>query len=529
MRRWNGWGEHDQEYPLDEVARSFLRERLGPGVPGPEAPLDAVLAGIPAPRISIGGFHADPELRLRHARGQSYRDWLALKFGRIGPVADLVALPSTLAELESALALAMQAGASVIPWGGGTSVAGHLDVPRDGGPVVNLSLERLNRLTDFDAVSRLARFGAGTPGPQVEAQLRDRGFLLGHYPQSYEYSTVGGWVATRSSGQQSLRYGRIEQLFAGGTLVTPRGTMSVGGAPASSAGPDLREFVLGSEGRLGILGEATLRVRPIPEREDFNAVFFPTWDLGVEAMRHLAQADLQLSMLRLSNEIETETQLSLSGHDKAVVWLKRYLKLRGSGARPVMMVIGFTGLNREVLRTRREALTLCKASRGVHAGRTIGQGWARNRFRGPYLRNALWAAGYGVDTAETCVNWPQASALMRAIQASACAAFAADDEKVHAFTHLSHVYRQGCSIYSTFVFRVAGDYDTDLARWRRLKSSVSEAIHAHGGTISHQHGVGTDHAPYLEAEKTALGVNMIRAVARELDPQGIMNPGKLFA
>lgn len=529
MRRWNGWGEHDQEYPLDAVARGFLRDRLGPGTAVPQATLESVLSALPAPRIACAGFDASPESRLRHARGQSYRDWLALKYGRIGPVADAVALPSTLAEVEAALALATQAGALIIPWGGGTSVAGHLDVPEPGPPLVNLSLERLNRLTDFDATSQLARFGAGTPGPQVEAQLRGRGFMLGHFPQSYEYSTVGGWVVTRSSGQQSLRYGRIEQLFAGGTLLTPRGTMSVGGAPASSAGPDLREFVLGSEGRLGILGEASLRVRPIPEREDFHAVFFPTWHLGVEAIRQLTQADLPLSMLRLSNEIETETQLTLSGHDKAIAWLKRYLKLRGSGARPVMMVVGFTGLNREVLRARREALTLCKASRGVHAGRMIGQGWAKNRFRGPYLRNALWDAGYGADTVETCINWPQATALMRAIETNACEAFAADNEKVHAFTHLSHVYRQGCSIYSTFVFRAAGDYDADLARWRRLKSRVSETIVAHGGTISHQHGVGTDHAPYLPAEKGALGMDLIRAVARELDPLGCMNPGKLFA
>lgn len=529
MRRWNGWGEDGLDFPLDARALSFLNDRIGMGTPGRETMLDSVLARIPESRIQESGFDSSPESRLRHARGQSYRDWLALKYGRIGPVADAVAMPTTHAEVEAALRAAAARGAKVVPWGGGTSVVGHLDVPDAEQPVVNISLERMNRLLGLDEDSLLARFGAGTPGPQVEAQLRGSGYLLGHFPQSYDYSTVGGWVVTRSSGQQSLRYGRIENLFAGGRLVSPRGTLEIGGVPASSAGPDLREFVLGSEGRLGVLSEAVMRVRRVPEREDFHAVFFPGWELGVEAMRKLVQSDIPLSMLRLSNETETETQLTLAGHDKAILWLKRYLKLRGSGVRPVMMVMGLTGLNREVLRCRREALTVCKQSRGVHAGRMIGQGWAKNRFKGPYLRNSLWQHGYGVDTVETCINWPQGTALMRAIEQTATDALAADDERVHAFTHLSHVYRQGCSIYSTFVFRCAGDADTDLARWARLKARVSETIVAHGGTISHQHGVGTDHAPYLAAEKGALGMDLLRACAREMDPTAMMNPGKLFA
>ena len=178
---------------------------------------------------------------------------------------------------------------------------------------------------------------------------------------------------------------------------------------------------------------------------------------------------------------------------------------------------------------RRDALAIARRFRGVHVGKSIGKGWAKNRFRGPLLRNALWDLGYAADTVETCVNWPKATALMRAIEQTARDALAADNERVHAFTHLSHIYRQGCSIYSTFVFRSAGDADADLDRWRRLKARVSETIVAHGGTISHQHGVGVDHAPYLPAEKGALGMDLIRAMAREFDPDGMMNPGKLFA
>jgi alkyldihydroxyacetonephosphate synthase len=527
MRSWNGWGEEGREDRLDDGARAFLLQAVGAGVPTPDVTLQQALAAVPAARLPAGApFDTTPELRLRHAGGQSFPDWIGRRFGRFGAPADGVALPASHDETAQALAEAQKLGAVVIPYGGGTSVVGQLRVPATDRPVVNISLQRMNRLLDIDRTSQLARFGAGTPGPQIEAQLGQQGCLLGHFPQSYEYSTLGGWIATRSSGQQQLRYGRIEQLFAGGRLVTPRGELKVGGY---GAGPDLRELVLGSEGRLGLLTEVAVRVRQLPEREDFHAVFFPTWELGLEAVRQMVQSDLPLSMLRLSNPVETETQLVLAGHDKVIAWLKRYLRLRGSGLKPVLLMIGFTGLNREVLRMRREALGIAKYARGVHAGKAMGNAWASRRFYGPHLRNALWREGYAADTVETAVNWPLATATMQAIEDAARIALQGEGERVHTFTHLSHIYRQGCSIYSTFVFRAAADHEQNLQRWTRLKSAVSEAIIRSGGTISHQHGVGTDHAPYLEAEKGTLGMDLIRSAARELDPQGLMNPGKLFA
>lgn len=528
MRRWNGWGETNEHNPLNAEARAFLRERVGEGVANQDASRESVLLQLPASRIEINGFSGDAASRLDHARGQSYNDWLALRYGRIGPVADAVALPRTAQDAEAALNDALKAGAIVIPYGGGTSVVGHLDAPACDRPVVNISLKHLTRLKSVDAHNSLATFEAGTPGPMVEAQLKSQGWLLGHFPQSYEYSTVGGWVVTRSSGQQSLRYGRIEQMFHAARLATPRGVLQVGGQPASSAGPDLREALMGSEGRLGLVTEATVRIRPLPSHEDFHAVFFSTWDAAVEAVRALAQSDLQLSMLRLSNEVETETQLALAGHEKLITWLRRYLKIRKVGDRPVMLLIGTTGSHREVLRLKREALSIAKQHKGVNTGRAIGKGWAKNRFKGPYLRNSLWEAGYGADTVETCVSWSQATATMRAIEAAAHKVFAEFGERAHCFTHLSHVYRSGCSVYSTFVFRAGGDYERDLHRWKVLKAAVSEAIVSHGGTISHQHGVGRDHAPYLVHEKGALGIDLIRAMAREFDPLGLMNPGKLF-
>lgn len=530
MRRWNGWGDEAEDHPLTDDARRFLEARVGPGQPRPDATLDEALARIPASRLpATSAFGTDARERLLHARGQSFPDWIALRSGAIGPVADGVATPASHEEAAAALAEAQRLGAIVVPYGGGTSVVGHLQVPAGDRPVVNISLERMNRLLDVDATNQLARLGAGTPGPLVEAQLARYGFLLGHFPQSYQYSTVGGWVVTRSSGQQSYRYGRIEQLFAGGRLATPRGDWRVGGHPASSAGPDLREVVLGSEGRLGLLTEVTLRLRRLPAVESFHAVFFLSWAAGLDAVRSMVQADRPLSMLRLSNEVETDTQLQLAGHPQLIRWLQRYLGMRGIGAGQCLLMLGVTGSLADTQRQRREALALAKRHGGVHVGKSIGKGWARNRFRGPYLRNSLWTAGYAADTVETAIPWTQATPLMRAIEAAAHESLAADNERVHAFTHLSHVYRQGCSIYSTFVFRASGTPEADLERWRRLKARVSETIVAQGGTISHQHGVGTDHAPYLPAEKGEAGMALIRAMAREFDPEGLMNPGKLFA
>jgi alkyldihydroxyacetonephosphate synthase len=212
-----------------------------------------------------------------------------------------------------------------------------------------------------------------------------------------------------------------------------------------------------------------------------------------------------------------------------VRWLERYLRLRGAGAGKVMLLVGATGTARDVRRALGAALATARAHRGVHAGARPGAGWVKNRFRSAYLRNSLWDAGYAVDTMETCLNWPAVTAYMRAVEQAAREVFERDGERVHAYTHLSHVYRQGCSVYSTFVWRLCGDPDRELERWGRFKQAVSGAIVKHGGTISHQHGVGADHAPYLAAEKGAAGMDLLRAIAREFDPEGLLNPGKLIS
>jgi alkyldihydroxyacetonephosphate synthase len=527
MRRWNGWGDDTINYPLSGGALAFLRVTLGPAAPPRDATLAETLAMVPPSRLADGnGLLRDPLERLRHARGQSLPDWIALRSGRVAAFPDAVAYPANPAEAARLLAYAAAVDAVVIPYGGGTSVVGHINPQPGQRPVLTINMRRMNQLSRLDTVSRLATFGAGVTGPELEAQLRARGFTLGHFPQSFEYSTLGGWVVTRSSGQQSLSYGRIENLFAGGVLVAPAGELRLPPFPASAAGPDLRQLVLGSEGRLGLLTEATVRVSPLPAHEEFHAVFFPDFAAGTTAVRRLAQARLPLSLLRLSTTNETRTTLALAGHERLISLLETMLGVRGAGGEKSMLLCGFTGDSAAVRDTRRATLDVTKEHGGIHVGRRFGEQWMAGRFHTPYLRNTLWELGYAVDTLETATTWENVASLVDRIEAAL--RDATGDGRIHVFTHLSHVYPQGASIYTTYLFRAGADPEETLARWQAMKGAASRAIVAAGGTISHQHGVGRDHAPYLAGEKGKLGMAALARVAATFDPAGRMNPGALF-
>lgn len=530
MRRWNGWGDSTVDYPVPATGAELLAAWVGPGQPPRDVRFEQVVAGVPATRLPAHRLvDTDPAARVRHARGQSLPDWIALRSGRIPAFPDGVARPSTPQEVQELITYARDAGVRLIPYGGGTSVVGHINPLPGHAPVLTVNLRRLNSLLHFDATSQLATFGAGISGPELEAQLRARGFTLGHFPQSFELSTLGGWIVTRSSGQQSLRYGRIEQLFAGGTVCTPAGQLILPPLPASAAGPDLRELILGSEGRAGILTDAVVRVTPLPAREDFHAVFFPSFEQGQTAVRTIVQARLPLSMLRLSTAVETTTTLALAGHERLIGVLEQLLALRGVSEGKCMLLLGFTGSNDMVKAMRHAALEITSQHGGVHVGRQFGRQWHKSRFHTPYLRNTLWERGYAVDTLETAVAWSSVDDTIAAIESALRAALEPAGEQVHVFTHLSHVYPYGASVYTTYLFRIAANPDETLRRWQTLKAAASEAVVAAGGTISHQHGVGTDHMPYLEAEKGALGTAVLGDALRRFDPYGIMNPGKLVA
>jgi alkyldihydroxyacetonephosphate synthase len=529
MRRWNGWGDDTVLYPLAPADEGFLVEHIGAGRTVRGANLQDVVARIPDSRLPDHTLiTTDPEQRLRHACGQSLPDWIALRTGNINSFPDGVAYPENDSEVAALIQFAGECGARLIPYGGGTSVVGHINPLAGEQPVLTVNMRRMNRLRDFNKQDLLATFGAGVSGPELEAQLRARGCTLGHYPQSFEYSTLGGWIATRSKGQQALLYGPIEDLYAGGLLITPVGKLALSPHPGSAAGPDLRQLVLGSEGRIGFITEAAVRVSILPEVEEFHGVFFPDYFSGQTAVREMVQAGLPLSMLRLSTPVETETTLVMAGHERAIGLLGRFLSLRGISDERSLLLVAFSGNERIVSAARKETFSIVGSNDGIHVGKQFGNQWRKSRFRSPYLRNTLWEKGYAVDTLETAVPWHRVDETVPQIESAIRDAMAPAGERVHVFSHISHLYSSGASVYVTYIFRLADDAAESLARWERMKTAASKIIVACGGTISHQHGVGLDHKPYLAAEKGKLGMDLMIDALRRADPRGVMNPRKLI-
>lgn len=537
MKRWNGWGDekNNLSFDLTKTSQAYIENILGKSTPLPEISLADAIAKVPhsrAPKHQL--IKTDAEIRLRYCRGQSIPDWLATHSGDFDAFPDGVALPKTTAEVQMLLQFAKQENLIVIPYGGGTSVCGHINPEKSERPVITIALTKMNKLIALDKDSQLATFGAGTLGPDVEKQLAEHGYTLGHFPQSWELSTIGGWVASRSSGQQSLRYGRIEKMFAGGNIETLQGSLDIPTFPASSAGPDVREMILGSEGRLGIITQVKVRITKLPEQENFYVAFFPNWQIGMQATREIVQHGVQLSMMRLSNEIETASHLKLAGHDTAVKYLEKYLHLRGvtknnttGKSEKTMFTFGITGSKAQCKSALKISKNLIAKHNGVYIGTALGKHWQHSRFRSPYLRQGFWDAGIIVDTMETCVDWSALPNAVKTIESAIRHALNEANETIHVFTHLSHFYGQGCSIYTTFLFRMDENYEKTLQRWSKIKAAGATAIVNSGGTISHQHGVGKDHAPYLAAEKGELGIKAIKSLCQVFDPNKQMNPNTL--
>jgi alkyldihydroxyacetonephosphate synthase len=378
---------------------------------------------------------------------------------------------------------------------------------------------------DVDRTSLTARADAGLLGPELERRLRDDGVTLGHFPQSFEYSTLGGWVATRSAGQASTGYGRIDELVEAVRCVTPAGELGTKAVPASAAGPNLRELVVGSEGVLGVICDATLRVRPVPAARRYEAWSFASFAEGCDAFRVMEQARAAADVNRLSDEDETRLTTALGSSGGTAEKLgRRYLRMRGHEG-GCLAIVGFEGSEEDVEDRRRKAAGLLRAGGGVSLGHRPGEAWYRGRFAAPYLRDELLDRGVLVDTLETATSWTNLGKLHEAVREALRASLAGRGTQPLVMCHVSHLYPSGASLYFTFLARQEEDA---LAQWRAAKTAASEAIVAGGGTITHHHAIGRDHRRWLAAEDGELGIEVLRAAKQRLDPAGIMNPGKLL-
>jgi alkyldihydroxyacetonephosphate synthase len=465
------------------------------------------------------------EIRVLRAAGKSYLDLLALRAGACEEAPDVVVAPSDHAQVDAVLGACADAGAAVIPFGGGTSVVGGV-APLRGSfdTAVCLDLGRLDGVVDVDTRSRRARVGAGLRLPELDHALGAHGLRLGHLPQSYEWATVGGCAATRSAGQASTGFGRFDDLVAAVRCATPAGELATLGAPSSAAGPDLRALVLGSEGTLGAITELVLRVRPVAAERRYEAWLLRSFDAGCEALRALAQAEVAPDVARLSDEDETRTTLAFAG-DGSFVRRVGGAALRSLRFRPgCLLVTGWEGEPVDVARRRSPAARALRSAGALPLGRAAGEAWRASRFAGPHLRDALLDRGVLVETLETATTWSGVGRLRQAVRDALDRALASTPPVVGC--HVSHLYPDGASLYFTVFARQ--DAHDPAGQWNVAKRAVSDAIAAAGATITHHHAVGRDHAPWLEAEHGALGLDLLRAVKERCDPAGVMNPGKLL-
>jgi len=545
--RWNGWGRVGQSLGLGPAREEAILAELGRRFGRPLArglePVELDAISLPPPRVSarvlerLRGACGDAAVRtsaferIAHSLGRSLPDLLRLRSGDLPLPCDAVVYPADEGAVAAVLRIAADSDLAVIPVGGATSVVGGIE-PRPRATqrgAIALDTTALGALLRVDRASRTATFQAGILGPTLEARLREHGFTLGHYPQSFEHSTLGGWIAARSSGQFSSRYGGLEDLLVAVRVVTPAGVLRTLEVPRSAAGPDLRALVLGSEGTLGVIVEATLRVSPAPPAHGERAMLFDRFEAGALAVREAAQDGARAAMLRLSDAHETELFDLLrrdpaKRFDPAAAVLSVAARL-GYGEGRAALVYAQEGDARDVRRDLAHVRAIGRRHGGLPVGGRPGRSWRRDRFRTPYLRDWLLDYDVAVDTLETAVPWSRLQGSAEGIVRDLRAALDAHAGAGLAMAHLSHSYADGASLYFTILYPL--DPTRAPKQWDEIKRDATESVLAHGGTLSHHHGVGLDHAAWLAREKGAVGMEALRALRERVDPAGILNPGKL--
>jgi alkyldihydroxyacetonephosphate synthase len=545
--KWWGWGNEGVEFSHADkpdlgpfIARTIgvevARKVAAPvrfdqlQISDPQLPArlrSALEQAIGAPFVST-----DPLDRLVHARGKSLRDLIAQRRGDLPRLPDVIVRPGSEDEVTSILRAAMDADGVVIPFGGGSSISGSLEAPAgETRPVISVDLERLDRVVEIDSTSRLARVQAGVFGPDLEQQLGALGYTFGHFPDSFTHSTLGGWIATRSSGMQSDRYGDIADMVKGLRVVTPSGTLIARPIPATSTGPSVREMVLGSEGRLGIITEATVHIRRIPVQRTILGYLFPTFADGLAAMQELAASEHAVSVTRVSDANETQFSFAMRVDptlaDKLQSRALRIFLRKRLGFdvhQMALSFIGYEGSEPHVAAQRRAVGRLVKRHGGLCIGAGPGVLYDRKKFDIPYIRDYLLDRGAAGDVSDTATTWSGLMPLYDAVVTAANGAFA--ELAVHGYVmcHLSHSYHAGACLYFTFAFKARNDM---AAEYDLVKAAIQQAFVDSGATLSHHHAVGTEHAEWLEQDISAPGVVMLKALFDGTDPGRHLNPGKI--
>jgi alkyldihydroxyacetonephosphate synthase len=516
QRAWWGWGFADAKVDPRAIA-ALVADELGFPLGEVEEPVALESIALPAPRIDVPvrpPFSVDPRDRIEHAYGRSFPDTVRAFRGRFDHPPDAVAFARSEDDVERVLEWAAAEDVAVIPFGGGTSVVGGVEprVPAEFLGAVSLDLSHLDQVLEVDPVSRAARVQAGVAGPALEAQLAAHGMTMRFFPQSFELSTLGGWIVTRAGGHFATVWTHVDDLVESIRALTPSGAWTSRRLPGSGAGPSPDRMLLGSEGILGVVTEAWVRVQPRPDHRAARAVRFADFLRGAEAVRALAQSGLSPANCRLVDELEAkQTRLSPPTHGTHAV-----------------LVLGFESTDHEVDALLARGLAICREHGGEwdDAGPGSGSGavgaWREAFLAMPYLRDALLQLGVLSDTFETAITWDAFPAFHAAVVGATREALG---EPCRVTCRFTHVYPDGPAPYYTVLAPARrGD---ELAQWEAMKRAASDAILAAGGTITHHHAVGRDHRPWYDEQRPDVFAAALRAAKRAVDPAGLLNPGVL--
>lgn len=483
--------------------------------------------------VGVGRISTDRLDRVVHTFGKSLRDLVRVRSGRLERTPDVVVYPADEAEVQGIVDAAAAADAVIIPFGGGSNIVGSLEPHvEESRTVISLDLGRLNRVIDIDEESGLARIQAGALGPDLEAQLVARGWTLGHFPDSFTHSTLGGWVATRSSGMQSDKYGDIADIARGLRVVRPGAVLVIRAIPSASTGPNVREMIVGSEGRLGVITEVTVQVHRTPQKRVVLAYLFPNWEAGLAAMHAISESDAAPSITRVSDARETGFSFATGKESKGISGLVtkglgKYLTARGWDTdKMCLSFIGYEGSDSHVARQQKLVGRIVKKHGGIGVGKGPGVLYDQKKFDTPYLRDFLLDRGAAADVSETAAPWSRLLPLYNEVVASANRAFDEIGIKGWIMAHLSHSYHSGACLYFTFAF-VHGE--NALAQYDVVKGAIQQAFIDAGGTISHHHGVGLEHAPWLAQDISVEGATVMQSLFDAADPNRTFNPGKITA
>jgi len=547
--KWWGWGLEEISFSHADKPglRPFIRHHLDVDVGRTTTrplPFDAL--SVPESSLSpdlravleeaVGGAHVSTDAldRVIHARGKSLRDLVRHRRGELGRIPDVVVRPGGEDEVQALMRAAVEADAVLIAFGGGTNIAGSLEASEaETRTIVSVDLGRLDQVVGIDAESRLATVQAGVLGPRLEEQLNTQGWTLGHFPDSFTHSTLGGWIATRSSGMQSDKYGDVADLTRAVRVVTPGGLLVTRPVPVTSTGPSVREMVLGSEGRLGIICEATVQVHRLPASRKILGYLFPDWPSSLAAMSDIAASEAAPSVTRVSDARETHFSFATKKDSSAVDRLKSkalavFLKRRRGFDLEAMCLsfIGYEGSADHVAAQIKLVKRIVSRHGGVGIGGGPGAIYDQKKFDTPYIRDFLLDCGALGDVSETSAAWSELPALYENVVAAAYRAFDGLGIRGYLMCHLSHSYHAGACLYFTFAFKPSGEREP-LEEYDVIKSAVQQTFVDSGATLSHHHAVGTEHAQWLEQDISAPGVAMLQALFDGVDPGMNLNPGKI--